>query len=76
MKITLDLDTNEIVVPKNFFKNIDKQNETIVKMGGQKISGIDLIKKSILSRAFRGDLGTNDQNEESAVELLKRLQAL
>lgn len=46
MKITLDLDTNEIVVPKNFFKNIDKQNETIVKMGGQKISGIELIKKS------------------------------
>lgn len=46
MKITLDLDTNEIVVPKNFFKIIDKQNETIMKMGGQKISGIELIKKS------------------------------
>lgn len=46
MKITLDLDTNEIVVPKNFFKSIDKQNETIVKMGGEKISGIELIKKS------------------------------
>ena len=73
MKITLDLDTNEIVVPKNFFKNIDKQNETIVKMGGQKISGIDLIKKSILSRAFRGELGTNNQNEESAVELVKEV---
>ena len=46
MKITLDLDTNEIVVPKNFFKTIDKQNETIMKMGGQKISGLELIKKS------------------------------
>lgn len=46
MKITLDLDTNEIVVPKNFFKNIDKQNETILKMGGQKIVALDLIKKS------------------------------
>lgn len=33
---------------------------------------IDLIKKSILARAFRGELGTNDPNEESAVELLKR----
>jgi len=34
---------------------------------------IDLIKKSILSRAFRGELGTNDPTEESAVELLKSI---
>lgn len=33
---------------------------------------IDLMKKSILARAFRGELGTNDPNEESAVGLLKR----
>ena len=32
---------------------------------------IDLIKKAILARAFRGALGTNDPSEESAVELLK-----
>ena len=32
---------------------------------------IDLIKKSILARAFRGELGTNDPTEESAVELVK-----
>lgn len=34
---------------------------------------IDLMKKSILARAFRGELGTNDPSEESAVELLKRV---
>lgn len=34
---------------------------------------IELMKKSILARAFRGELGTNDPNEESAVELLKRV---
>ena len=33
---------------------------------------IDLMKKSILARAFRGEMGTNDPSEESAVELLKR----
>lgn len=33
---------------------------------------IDLMKKSILARAFRGELGTNDPSEESAMELLKR----
>lgn len=32
---------------------------------------IDLVKKSILARAFRGELGTNDPAEESAVELVK-----
>lgn len=32
---------------------------------------IELIKKSILARAFRGELGTNDPSEESAVGLLK-----
>ena len=32
---------------------------------------IDLIKKSVLARAFRGELGTNDPSEESVMELLK-----
>lgn len=34
---------------------------------------IDLMKKSILARAFRGELGTNDPSGESAVELLKQV---
>ena len=34
---------------------------------------IDLMKKSILTRAFRGELGTNDPSEESAVELLRQV---
>lgn len=32
---------------------------------------INNMKKAILARAFRGELGTNDPKEESAVELLK-----
>ena len=36
---------------------------------------IDLIKKAILARAFRGELGTNDPSEESAVELLKQISS-
>ena len=31
------------------------------------------MKKSILARAFRGELGTNDPNDENAVKLLKRV---
>lgn len=34
---------------------------------------IDLLKKSIITRAFRGELGTNDPSEESALALLKEI---
>lgn len=34
---------------------------------------IELMKKAILARAFRGELGTNDPGEESAVEMLKAI---
>ena len=37
------------------------------------LSQIDLIKKAILARAFRGELGTNDPGEETSLELLKTL---
>lgn len=37
------------------------------------IAKIDLIKKSILARAFRSELGTNNLADEPAVELLKRV---
>lgn len=37
------------------------------------IDKIDLVKKAILARAFRGKLGTNDPTEESAVKLLKEV---
>lgn len=35
------------------------------------IDKIDHMKKAILARAFRGELGTNNPGEESALELLK-----
>ena len=35
------------------------------------LSQIDTMKKAILARAFRGELGTNDPAEESAEELIK-----
>lgn len=37
------------------------------------IHNIDIMKKAILARAFRGQLGTNDSNEESALEMLKEI---
>ena len=37
------------------------------------IDQIDTMKKAVLARAFRGELGTNDPADESAMELLKEL---
>ena len=37
------------------------------------IEQIDAMKKAILARAFRGELGTNYPSEESALELLKQI---
>lgn len=34
---------------------------------------IELIKKSILAKAFRGQLGTNSEDDESVIELLKEI---
>lgn len=40
----------------------------------QALASIDLMKKSILARAFRGELGTNKASEASALELLRLLK--
>ena len=50
------------------------ERETTIKSKlEQVIEQIDGMKKSILARAFRGELGTNDPADESAEVLLKRI---
>lgn len=41
----------------------------------QALASIGLMKKSILARAFRGELGTNKASEASALELLRQVLA-
>ena len=61
---------NEIVrILDNLFvkeRNAKEMAETVIEQ-------IETMKKAILARAFRGELGTNDPSEESAVELLKKV---
>ena len=52
---------------------IDKEQQA-KESAEQVITQIDTMKKSILARAFRGELGTNDPSDESAEELLKQIQ--
>lgn len=41
----------------------------------QQLEKIELLKKAILTKAFRGELGTNNPDEESAENLLKEILA-
>lgn len=50
-----------------------KSEDEIQIKAEQVVEQIDLMKKSILAKAFRGELGTNNPDEESAVELLKKI---
>ena len=49
-------------------------NEEVVKSSAETVlENIDIMKKAILGRAFRGQLGTNNPAEESAARLLKQI---
>ncbi|MEK4166001.1 restriction endonuclease subunit S [Anoxybacillus sp. FSL W8-0104] len=49
--------------------NLDREKEMVLEVEEK----LDLLKQSILSKAFRGELGTNDPNDEHAIELLKEV---
>lgn len=53
--------------------NLNAKERSTKEIAETVIEQIDTLKKAILARAFRGELGTNDQSEESALELLKRI---
>ena len=52
----------------NFFEKEDKSKELL-----DMIDQIEEMKKSILARAFRGELGTHSDDDEQAIELLRKI---
>lgn len=66
---TLHEQTEIVQILDSLLEKEQKAKETAEAV----LENIDLIKKSILARAFRGELGTNVPEEENAVELLKRM---
>lgn len=56
MKVTLDLETLEMIVPKNFFATIEKENAIIEKAGGTTTSPVDRIRN-----AFTASLANTDK---------------
>ena len=75
------VDKMEVMIPSiqeqreicNCIKNLIQKEQQAKEAAKKALEQIDLTKKAILARAFRGELGTNDPSEESAVELLKKL---
>lgn len=55
----------------NLLDEMLRKEEQAQETAEQVIDQIDTMKKAILARAFRGELGTNDPTDESAEELLK-----
>lgn len=51
------------------------RERTAQQAAEQALASIELMKKSILARAFRGELGTNKASEASALELLRQVLA-
>lgn len=60
---------NEIVRILDKILDDESQIEELTQLEEQ----IELIKKSILAKAFRGKLGTNCEEDESALEILKEM---
>lgn len=49
------------------------EEDSVKDMVNAIIENIDMTKKSILAKAFRGELGTNDPEDDSALELLEQI---
>lgn len=64
---TIDEQAEIVGILQRLFAKEQQAKESAEFVFGQ----IDMMKKAILARAFRGELGTNDPGEESAVELLR-----
>lgn len=60
----------QILICIQEFVNKEKQVQEISE---EILGSIDRMKKSILAKAFRGELGTNNTDEESAIELFKTI---
>lgn len=50
-----------------------KHEKNVISASMRSIESIETMKKSILAKAFRGELGTNNPTEDSALNLLKEV---
>lgn len=56
-----------------FIHEFVNKEKRVQEISEEMLDSIESMKKSILSKAFRGELGINNPDEESAIELLKAM---
>lgn len=66
-------DEREQKVIVGVIENLMCKEESAKQLAVQILKRIDIMKKSILAKVFRGELGTNNLEEESSVKLLKQI---
>ena len=72
---SIEVDVPPIIEQHEIVRRLDclLSNEAEIKSAAEDtIAQIDTLRQSILARAFRGELGTNDPEDEPALNLLKR----
>ncbi len=79
-KVILSLTINLPTLPEQheivrLIDDLLARERTAQQAAEQALASIDLMKKSVLARAFRGELGTNKASEASALELLRQVLA-
>lgn len=73
---SLEINLPSIEEQKEIVRILDvilEKEENSKELAEQVIDSIDMLKKSVLAKAFRGELGTNIPEEESSIELLKKM---
>ena len=80
LKVLNDLDIHIPTIPEQheivrLIDDLLARERAAQQAAEQALASIDLMKKSILARAFRGELGTNKASEASALELLRQVLA-
>lgn len=80
LKVLNDLDIHIPTLPEQheivrLIDDLLARERAAQQAAEQALASIDLMKKSILARAFRGELGTNKASEASALELLRQVLA-
>lgn len=80
LKVLNDLDIPLPTLPEQheivrLIDDLLARERAVQQAAEQALASIDLMKKSILARAFRGELGTNKASEASALELLRQVLA-
>lgn len=72
VSINVPLYEEQIEIGKIIVETFTRE-ERVKVIAEERLEQIETMKKAILARAFRGELGTDDENDEYAVELLKRV---